>query len=157
MRVRQGELAYFREDDLANALNILTLATGVSSVTKKGSDMFVVHTNKKSFTFRVPPPLGYVLKGHPFYCPCDNHPSGVSPSLLITHSLSHTLSTTTLPHTAFRGPWFYTRCRSTDPSDAQIERDSWTDAILQATSSGLGGGTGKGGMPGLMEVRAGMG
>lgn len=58
MRVRQGELSYFREDDLANALNILTLASGVSSVTKRGLDQFVVHTNKKSFTFRVPPPFG---------------------------------------------------------------------------------------------------
>eukprot|EP00047_Mylnosiga_fluctuans_P024651 m.166145 g.166145 ORF g.166145 m.166145 type:complete len:1343 (+) comp9898_c0_seq4:65-4093(+) len=80
MRVRQGELAYYREDDLSNALNILALAQGVSSVTRKGLDMFVVHTNKKNFTFRVPPPAG-----------------------------------------------------STDPAEAQVERNLWIEAIMEAT------------------------
>ena len=56
--VRPRELAYFKEDDLENPLNIIPLGVGIASVTKKNNDIFVIHTNKKAITFRVPAPQG---------------------------------------------------------------------------------------------------
>eukprot|EP00730_Choanoeca_flexa_P004949 TRINITY_DN11846_c5_g1_i1.p1 TRINITY_DN11846_c5_g1~~TRINITY_DN11846_c5_g1_i1.p1 ORF type:complete len:1636 (+),score=587.46 TRINITY_DN11846_c5_g1_i1:537-4910(+) len=50
--VRAGEIAYYKEDDLTNALNIITLSQ--ASVAKKDDDTFVVTANKKTFTFRIP-------------------------------------------------------------------------------------------------------
>eukprot|EP00911_Craspedida_sp_UC1_P003024 UC1_evm6s2203 len=56
--LRPGELAYYKEEDRDNALNILPIGTGQCSVTKKGSDSFAVATGKKSYVFRVPAPSG---------------------------------------------------------------------------------------------------
>lgn len=58
LRVRPRELVYFKEDDLENPLNIIPLGAGLATITKKGNDMFVVHSNKKDTTFRVPAPQG---------------------------------------------------------------------------------------------------
>ena len=58
LQVKEGELAYFKEEDMENALNIIPLGAGVASVTKKGSDGFLVHTNLKTLSFRVPHAAG---------------------------------------------------------------------------------------------------
>ena len=54
LRVKQGELLYYKEDDLVNALNIIPLTTSTVTLSKKGTDGFTVHTQKKQFHFRIP-------------------------------------------------------------------------------------------------------
>lgn len=58
LQVREGELSYYKEDDMGNALNIIPLGPGLASVTKKGPDMFLVHTNLKTLSFRIPTSAG---------------------------------------------------------------------------------------------------
>ena len=53
VKVRQGELAYFKEDDLNNALNIIALAS--CKVEVKGNDaLMIIHGSKKVYSFRIP-------------------------------------------------------------------------------------------------------
>lgn len=58
LRVRAGELMYYKEDDLDNALNIIPLGHGLATVSKKGTDSLIVATSKKTYHFRVPAPEG---------------------------------------------------------------------------------------------------
>ena len=58
LQVREGELSYYKEEDMDNALNIIPLGPGLASVTKKGTDMFLVHTNLKTLSFRIPTSAG---------------------------------------------------------------------------------------------------
>jgi hypothetical protein len=58
LQVREGELSYYKEEDLDNALNIIPLGPGLASVTKKGTDTFLVHTNLKTLSFRIPTSAG---------------------------------------------------------------------------------------------------
>ena len=53
IQVREGELAYFKEDDRENALNIIPLGIGVSAISKKAHDTFTVTSSKKTHTFRI--------------------------------------------------------------------------------------------------------
>eukprot|EP00051_Salpingoeca_urceolata_P007194 m.95448 g.95448 ORF g.95448 m.95448 type:complete len:1713 (-) comp15154_c1_seq2:26-5164(-) len=59
LRVRAGELSYYKEEDLENPINIIQLGNGVTTVSKKGSDLLLIHTNRKTVTLRVPAPEGY--------------------------------------------------------------------------------------------------
>ena len=63
-----------------------------------------------------------------------------------SHAHTHTLSLS-LSHTHTRS----LSRSSTDPADAQVERDAWTNAIVQATSAGVGSVGGKASTPGLLE------
>ena len=54
--MRKGELSYFKEDDLENALSIIELSAANVQISKKGIDGFIIHTNKKQFHFRIPVP-----------------------------------------------------------------------------------------------------
>jgi hypothetical protein len=54
LRIKQGELLYFKEEDLVNPLNIIPLTSNTVSFVKKGTDGFTVVTAKKQFHFRVP-------------------------------------------------------------------------------------------------------
>eukprot|EP00040_Diaphanoeca_grandis_P033013 m.201182 g.201182 ORF g.201182 m.201182 type:complete len:1357 (+) comp32792_c0_seq1:68-4138(+) len=58
LRVYDGVLMYYKEDDLVTALNVVPLGLGGASVTKKGNDGFKVVTDKNTFSFRIPLPIG---------------------------------------------------------------------------------------------------
>lgn len=83
LQLRQGELAYFKEEDLNNALNILPLGGGQTSISKKGTDGFVIATGKKSYAFKIPAPAGYAL------APPFSRPAGRCPMTPLRRRLTH--------------------------------------------------------------------
>ena len=54
LKINEGELSYYKSDDTVNALNIISLGNGKARVETKGTDAFVVYTDKKSYSFRLP-------------------------------------------------------------------------------------------------------
>ena len=54
LRIHEGELSYFKSDDTVNALNIIGLGNGNTRVEAKGNDAFVIFTESKSYSFRLP-------------------------------------------------------------------------------------------------------
>jgi hypothetical protein len=172
--VRPGEIAYFKEDDLNNALNIITLGPG-SSVVAKEDDTFVVTASKVwEGTYSCTPLHGvpqfhataaHTVSGAPASSAlmsfvCQPRASMPSPSMYHhVHPWSRFQEGSAQPFfllsrsllfqcsVAPCGNWRDLTTRFCN-SLVEAARDEWVDAIQTAIAMKGGGGTG---MPALLE------